>query len=252
MGHDSAILKAAVITRSPLAIMSPACKLAAGLIFAVCISFLSHHVIALLACAVSLLLTVTSRIPLLMLGKRLIPVNFFFIFLWFLLPLNFSSGSFSFSHSGLEHVALITLKGNAIAAMLIILTGTSTINETCRGLIKLHLPEKLVTLLLLTYTNIAYMTQEYAKISTAAKLRGFASNKTITSYKTIAYLAAMLLVRSWQRSQRVSKAMRLRGFSGKYPLLESSFALPYSKHGEIFFAGIAFTAVMLLLADLFI
>lgn len=235
----------------PLSSISPTAKLAAVFVFTVCVSLLSHHSVALVACVIPFLLSIAARLPLKALLKKLLPINFFFIFLWLLLPLSFSSGTFSYSHSGVELAALITLKGNAIAAMLLMLTGTSTINESCRGLLKLRLPEKLVTLLLLTHSNLDYMMKEYVKISTAAKLRGFVSTSTWTSYKTSAYLAAMLLVRSLQRAQRVSKAMRLRGFAGKYPLLELPPNIPY-RYGQLFFVGICFSSITLLLADIFI
>ena len=235
----------------PLATLPPAAKLAAAFSFAVAVSLLSSHAVALAACAVPLLLAIAGRLLLVQLAKKLIPVNFFFIFLWIFLPLRLSPDTyFSYTQSGVELAALITLKGNAIAATLLILLGTSTVSETCRGLLKLRLPEKLVTLLLLTYTNLAYMKGEYAKISTAAKLRGFTPTRTWHSYKTTAYLVAMLLIRSWQKAQRVGKAMRLRGFSGQYPLLDLPPATPYNSHGTLFCSSLCIISVLLIFTDI--
>ncbi|MGL4667741.1 MAG: energy-coupling factor transporter transmembrane component T family protein [Saezia sp.] len=252
MPHDLATLKpTAATTCLPLAAFHPATKLVACFVFAFCISLLSHHTLALMACTIPLCLAVAGRLSLTTLAKKHWPVNFFFIFLWLFLPLHFSSGSFSFSRSGVELAALITLKGNAIATMMLVLLGTSTIGEICRGLLKLHLPEKLVTLLLLTHANIAYMMASYATISSAAKLRGFVSTRSLASYKTSAYLAAMLLVRSWQRAQRVTKAMRLRGFSGQYPLLQLPPAVSYH-HATLFLVNISLISATLLIANIFI
>ena len=233
----------------PLATLPPTAKLAAGFSFAIAASMLSHHAIALIACLIPLLLALGGRLPLLTLGKKLIPINFFFIFLWVFLPLKLSLTGLEYTRTGVELAALITLKGNAIAATLLILLGTSTVSQTCRGLLKLHLPEKLVTLLLLTYTNLAYMKEEYTKIANAAKLRGFTPARSWHSYKTTAYLIAMLLIRSWQKAQRIGKAMRLRGFSGKYPLLDLPPSPPYSNCGILFFSSLCIISVLLILAN---
>lgn len=252
MSNESAVFKQTATAYLPFASFTPASKLAAGFSFAVCVSLLTHHTLALIACIIPLFLAIAGRLPILMLLKKLVPMNLFFIFLWLFLPLDLSSGTLTFSRAGVELAALITLKGNAIAAMLLALLGTSTVSETCRGLLKLHLPEKLVTLLLLTYSNITHMKQEYVKISAAAKLRGFVSVRSLASYKTTAYLAGMLLVRSWQRAQRINKAMHLRGFSGQYPLLDLPPATPYNKYGWVFCRSMCLISISLLLINIFI
>ena len=236
----------------PLPSFPPAAKIATAFTFSVCVSLLSKHGAAIAACCIPILLAVAGRLPVKILLRRLIPINIFFVFLWVFLPIHLSAGALTLSRSGFELAALITLKGNAVAAMLLVLLGTSTVGESCRGLLQLQLPEKLVTLLLLTYSNLAHMMREYTKIMTAAKLRGFNPTSSLACCKTTAYLVAMLLVRSWQRSQRVDKAMRLRGFAGHYPLLELPPVIPYNKYGVFFFMSVCFCLILLLFADLFL
>lgn len=235
---------------SPLSAFSPAVKLAAVFIFAICVSLLTRHDLALAACAVAFSFAMAGRLSLAWLLRKLLPINFFFIFLWIFLPINFSSGTLAFSLSGVKLAALITLKGNAVATLLLALVGTSTISESCRGLLALRLPEKLVTLILLTYSNLSQMQKEYEKILAAAKLRCFVPRKSFATYRTTAYLVAMLLVRSWQRSQRVNKAMRLRGFSGRYPLLALPPAIAYSERGFLLCGGVAAISLCLLCCDI--
>lgn len=249
MPRESALFKPQTTALVTLAAVPPAIKIAAVLGYAVCASLLQGHGAALAASSLPWLLALAGRLPLGLLARRLVPVNIFFVFFWLFLPINMASGSLAFSRSGVELAALITLKGNAVAAMLLVLLGSSTVSESCRGLLRLHVPEKLVTLLLITYSNLAHMHREYATILAAAKLRGFVAGKTLSSYKTTAWLAAMLLVRSWQRAQRVNKAMLLRGFSGQYPLLELPPAVPYNAHGMLFFAVLGFLSAALLLVD---
>lgn len=249
VAHEARLLNPGSGALVPLAAFKPAVKLAATFCFAFCVSLLSKHSTAALACCMALLVAIAGRLPYSNLLRKLVPINIFFIFLWIFLPISFSSGTFSLSRSGLELAALITLKSNAIALMLLALLGTSSVSESCRGLLALRAPEKLVTLLLLTYTNLFRMKDEYERLSTAAKLRGFTPGKTLAGYKAIAYLAAMLLVRSWQRSLRVHAAMRLRGFSGRYPLLELPPAVPYSPYGVFFLLALCLGAFTLLFAD---
>ncbi len=237
------------LAQSPLTVFSPAVKLAATFIFALCVSLLTHPSLALASCVIAFSFAMAGRLSLTWLLRKLLPINFFFIFLWFLLPLNFSSGALSLSLSGVKLAALITLKGNAVALLLLAFVGTSTPSESCRGLLTLRLPEKLVTLVLLTYANLSQMQREYDKIVAAAKLRCFVPTKSFATYKTTAYLVAMLLVRSWQRSQRVNKAMRLRGFSGRYPLLALPPKIPYNERGFLLFGGVAAISLSLLCCD---
>lgn len=234
---------------SPLSVFSPAAKLAATFIFTICVSLLTKHSLALAACSIALFFAILGRLSLPKLLRKLLPINFFFLFLWLFLPLNISSGSLSFSLSGIKLAALITLKGNAVAIFLLAVVGTSTVSESCRGLLTLCLPEKLVTLVLLTYANLAQMQREYDNILDAAKLRCFVPKKSFATYRTTAYLVAMLLIRSWQRSQRVNKAMRLRGFSGRYPLLALPPSIPYSRYSGLLSGGVGALSMALLYCD---
>lgn len=237
----------------PLQSLSPARKLAAAAVFAVCVSLLSGLAPALAACLVPLFLAVTGGVSLAHLGRRLLPVNFFFLFLWLALPLDLSSGSPALSASGLRLAALITVKGNAVAATILVLAGTSPIGETCRGLLRLRLPEKLVTLLLLTLTNLADMQSQYVRLSAAARLRGFRPSCSPFGLRTTAYLAAMLLIRSWQRAGRVSQAMRLRGFVGRFPLLDTGRSLTVDRRrGQALLGGICAACLLLLFSDLYL
>jgi cobalt/nickel transport system permease protein len=51
------------------------------------------------------------------------------------------------------------------------------------------------------------------------------------TYKTYAYLVGMLIVKSYDRSQKIYNAMLCRGFMGKFPIV-SHFEL---KRADLFF-----------------
>jgi cobalt/nickel transport system permease protein len=89
------------------------------------------------------------------------------------------------------------------------------------------IPDKIVSLLLITYRYIFVMKQEFERLSRAAKARGFRPKTNIHTYRTYAYLVGMLLVRAVERAERVHKAMICRGFRGKfYSLHKFSVSLP--------------------------
>ena len=78
----------------------------------------------------------------------------------------------------------------------------------------LGLPDKLVYLLLITYRYVFVMEQEYQRLTRAMKIRGFRPGTNLHSYQSYAYLVGMLFVHASVRADRVSKAMKCRGFTG--------------------------------------
>jgi cobalt/nickel transport system permease protein len=57
---------------------------------------------------------------------------------------------------------------------------------------------------------------EYRRLIKAVKIRGFHPGNNLHTYRTYAYLVGMLLVKSYERAERVRAAMLCRGFRGKF------------------------------------
>lgn len=246
MTRDAPPLAHAAGALVPLAALPAAPKLAAAFLFALSVSFLSRPGSAAAACVMPLALALLARAPLRRLARRLAPVSIFCLLLWLLLPLGQALGTPM--RQGVELAALVTLKSHAVAAMLLLLPGTSNVSASCRGLLRLRVPDKLVTLLLLTHANLARLHDEHARLAAAARLRGAFSGRLTARYATAACLAAMLLVRAWERTQRVKDAMRLRGFAGRYPLLDTEPAASVARTALVPVA-VSLGAAALLLAD---
>lgn len=155
-------------------------------------------------------------------AKRLAIVNAFVLFLWIILPLTYGGndiyalGPVKIYLSGMILAAKITLKSNSILLVLIGCVATMSSATLGHTLNRLRMPEKLVFLFLLTYRYIFVIQQEYQKIIRSIKIRGFTPKTTLRTYKTIAYVVGMLLIRASERADRVFNAMRCRGFKGKY------------------------------------
>ena len=104
--------------------------------------------------------------------------------------------------------------------LIITLLSTSSIFTLAHAMSHLQVPKKLLWLLFLSYRYIFVLYVEYLKLRNALIIRGFRPKTSIHTYKTFAYLIGMLLVRSYERSERIYNAMICRGFQGKFYLLD--------------------------------
>jgi cobalt/nickel transport system permease protein len=107
----------------------------------------------------------------------------------------------------------------------------------------LHVSDKIVHLLLMTYRYVFVIDQEYQRLIRAARIRGFQPRTNLHTYKTYAYLVGMLLVRSTVRADRVYKAMLCRGFKRKFYCLHEFKA---GKHERLFAAAMAGVILVLI------
>ncbi|MBU2430018.1 MAG: cobalt ECF transporter T component CbiQ [Proteobacteria bacterium] len=157
---------------------------------------------------------------------RLKPVFWFLLMIWIVLPLTFDGevlfkyGILEFTRPGIELCAKITVKSVSILLMFTALIATMSIASLGNGLHRIHVPDKMVFLLLMSYRYIAVIQEEYHRLLRAAKFRGFVPGTNLHSYKTFAYLAGMLFVRASLRARRVHIAMLCRGFHRKFYTLD--------------------------------
>ncbi len=132
----------------------------------------------------------------------------------------YSMGPFMVSGEGLKFGALIFMKSSAIITLMILLISTSSPFSIIHALHHLRLPGRIVQLLFFTFRYIHVVREEYSKLNSALKLRCFRPGTNFHTYRTYAYLVATLLLRSYDRAERVYKAMLARGFRGVFPVLE--------------------------------
>ena len=159
--------------------------------------------------------------------KRLTVVVGFAILIWLMLPLTFEgevlfvAGPLKIFQPGVRLSAQISLKTLSILMVFITFMATMTVATLGHTLTFFRLPEKLILLLLITYRYLFVIGEEYSRLRTAMSIRGFKPGTNIHSFKTFAYLIGMLFVRASVRAERVSQAMRLRGFKGRFYSLQA-------------------------------
>jgi cobalt/nickel transport system permease protein len=158
--------------------------------------------------------------------KRLLPLNALMLLLAILLSLSMPGkpvamiGPFCFSREGLILVAKIAIKGNAIVMAVLVLIGTMEVNTLGHALSHLRVPAGLSHLFLFTVRYLDVLHREYLRLRWAMKVRCFHPRMDRHTYRSFGNLLGMLLVRGYDRSERILAAMRCRGFQGRFYLLD--------------------------------
>jgi len=167
-----------------------------------------------------------SRLPLGFLQQRLHYPGLFILAVVVVVP--FASGEtvvwqwgwLSLYQEGLLTMGLVVCRFLAILTTGFILLGTTPFLSLIQGLRSLGLPALLADMTLLTYRYLYDMADTLATMQQAMRLRGLGQSQRASSWlrldmrlmRQLASLAGSLLIRSYERSERVYKAMRLRGY----------------------------------------
>jgi len=190
-----------------------------------------------------------ARLNMRALLNRLLAVNLFILFLWLILPFSvegrsiFTIGRLTATSEGISYALTITLKANAIVLSTIALVGTIPIFRLVHALRHLKVPEKLVSLFFFCYRYISVLHEDYSALHNAMKMRAFKPTTNVHTYRSYAYLVGMLVLKSYEHSEKVYQAMLCRGFRGKFPLLHHFTHL--TRKDLIFFVSMIFVAACL-------
>lgn len=205
--------------------IDPRTRLVGAAVLTLPVALCQRLEVALAAFALGMFLTLAARLPFGKLFKRMLAVNLFTLFLWPFLPFStpgpavFSVFGLGASLEGIRLAGLITLKTNAIVLSLTALLATVTIRDLGPAMQALKVPDKLCHMLVFTHRYSVLIRQELTLMTQAARARGFHPRTDIHTYRSYAWIAGMLLVRSWDRAERVQDAMHCRGFSGRFHTL---------------------------------
>lgn len=197
---------------------------------------------------ISLLLVLLARLPLIGTLKRTISVDLFIVFLLLILPFStpgetwFTIGPFVATWEGWQRAVEIGLKAMGVVLTLLALLGTLEPPALGHALYRLSVSEKLVHLLLFTVRYLDVLRQEYRRLRIAMKARAFVPRSNVHTWQSFGYLFGMVLVRSLERSERVLAAMKCRGYTGRFHLLDE---MRISYHDHVFGALLVVTLMIL-------
>jgi cobalt/nickel transport system permease protein len=150
----------------------------------------------------------------------------------------------TFSIRGLQLAGLIAAKGAAIGLLALFLLGTTPLATLGRAAHAIGIPGTFVHLLLLAYRYGFVLIEELNRLRTALRVRGFRARSDMRTFRLIGQIAGVLILRGADRAERVSHAMRCRGFAGRYYTLEKF----HTRAADVVFALVLITLIGLVVA----
>ena len=162
---------------------------------------------------------IISRLPASFMATRLRYPSFFLLVLVLVLPfisghtVVMSIGPLDIRQEGLISVLLIATKFLCILTIGLVIFSTAPFLTTVKAMRALGLPAILTDMILLAFRYLYEIGDDLQRMSTSMKLRGFRANRfSIRGLGIFASLGGSILVRSYERSEWVYKAMILRGY----------------------------------------
>jgi cobalt/nickel transport system permease protein len=208
---------------SPLRRLDPRWKLAALTPAALAAAVLRTLPAALLALGLAVLLAALARLPPRWALGRLGAVALFLAL--FALPLPFlldgpgpswQWGAVHLSPRGASAALLLCVKALAVVTLALVVLATAPLDATLKAAHALRVPGLIIQLALLTYRYLFLLADELGRLRTALRVRGYRNRMNRHSYRTVGHVAGTLLVRGYERAERVGQAMRCRGFDGQF------------------------------------
>lgn len=121
-------------------------------------------------------------------------------------PLGISGGCIS--------LASILARSILTVGAAFILVGVTGFTAVCQALERLGMPQVFAVQLLFLYRYIFVITEESGRASRARELRSF--GKKGLGMHSVGSMIGHLLLRTWQRAERIHMAMLTRGFNGEF------------------------------------
>lgn len=239
---------------TPLHRWDPRCKLVALVALVFSFSFVQDITFIPMMLAISTFLYILSGLPLNFLTSRLRLPGIFLLILLMMLPFMsghqvlFVLGPLSVKAEGCLDALLIGSKFIAIITTVMVLFGTTPFLVTVKAMQALGLPTLLADITLFAYRYLFEIQSDLRTMQRAMRLRGFKNGSH--SIGMLAALTGTILVHSYEQSERVFKAMILRGY-GQPSSYREDFDLIYQP-GRVGLAVSVLVSVTFVAAQLLI
>lgn len=213
-----------------IARLDPRTRVLAAALFA--LAAVAAHGLAAQALALGLALglALLARLPLRRTLRRLAALESFMLVAVISLPFTLPGTpvatvfGWDASAEGLARAAAIVMVANGVMLAVDSLLGGLETVELGHALARLGAPQRLVALMLFTVRYIDVLGREYARLRLAMRARAFRPRTGWHTWRAYGWLVGMLLVMSVERAERIHAAMRLRGFTGRFHVLDSGRA----------------------------
>jgi len=119
-------------------------------------------------------------------------------------------------------MSAILFKATAGVSMGIVLTAVTTNIEIIYGLQKLKLPSIIIAIMSFSIRYIDVFIDEFKRVRISMQSRGYIE-KGIKTLLPIAYASGAMLIRGYERGERVYLSMVSRGFNGVIELQDREY-----------------------------
>lgn len=197
----------------------PRLKIIGLLLLAFTFSFVGQLFVLPVMAAATLAFVVLSGLPVRVLARKLRYPSLIILGLVLLLPVisGFTPlvqwGGLTVTAEGLNAALLIAVRFLCIVTLAAVFLGSTPLLVNIKAVQALGLPYIMADMALLVARYLEVFSRDLRQMRLAMKLRGHGDKVlSIQALKTMAWLTGSLIIRSYERSERVYMAMRLRGY----------------------------------------
>lgn len=224
--NTEAALRSAGVPRGLIQRTDARVRVVVAAAFAFAVVSLDDLRVLFAAFAISFLFAVLARVPGKWTLRRMLGMDAFMVPILVLLPFTVAGeqvaavGPWPVSAEGLRQAAAIVITANAVVLAVLALIGSMEPAHFGSVLRALGVPAKIAHLLALMTRYVGVFEGEYARLRLAMKARAFRAKGNLHTWRSLGYLFGMLLVRSFERGERIADAMKCRGFTGRFTAAE--------------------------------
>ncbi|MBK9131619.1 MAG: cobalt ECF transporter T component CbiQ [Gammaproteobacteria bacterium] len=185
------------------------------------IALLKTIPMAFVALIIAAIVIGMSALPLHFISNGLSFILVFLVPFFFIMPFSYPGEAafhvlgLPFAWEGLRYATLIFTKALAIVLISFSIFGSSRFDVSMIALQKLKCPKIFVQMLLFTYRYTHVFLEEMHRMHTSMHSRGFVAGANAQTLRIYGNFIGTLLVRSFERTDRVYKAMLSKGYQGE-------------------------------------
>lgn len=208
---------------SPIHLWDPRARILSLSVLIFSIALAESILQAVVGFCVSFLMILISRFPLAHVARFMKWPAIFLLPLAIFLPFTtegdrlFTFQFFSPSIQGIYLGQLFLIRGLGAALLALLIVGSAPFTVTLKALQDMGLPSSLTQIFLFAYRYIFLLNEEFQTMSRSLQCKGFVKRSDLKTARILAMAFAMLLIRSYERSEDVFHAMLSRGYRGDLP-----------------------------------
>src|SRR3569623_75549 len=173
----------------------------------------------------AIILVYFANLPLAFVAQGIKWVTVFLIPFLIIMPLSYPGAATAhvlgmpFAWEGFRLALVIMLKAIAIVMIAYTMFGSSRFDVSMIALQRLKCPKAVVQMLLFTYRYVFVFLAEMQRMDTAMRSRGFVKRADKAAHHLQGAAVGTLLVLSFERTERIYKAMLSKGYQGEFHTL---------------------------------